>query len=137
MPSFSRALRLLAAIALLVAVAGCAIQPARDDDPWQATNRKIFNFNQKFDNAVAKPVARGYVKVTSAEVRLMVSNFFDNLQMPISIVNDVLQVRPVGAAQNTGRFLVNSTIGLAGLFDPAGKLGLHQDTTDFGVTLAR
>ncbi|EQD78150.1 VacJ-like lipoprotein, partial [mine drainage metagenome] len=137
MPSFSRALRLLAATALLVAVAGCAIQPARDDDPWQATNRKIFNFNQKFDNAVAKPVARGYVKVTSAEVRLMVSNFFDNLQMPISIVNDVLQVRPVGAAQNTGRFLVNSTIGLAGLFDPAGKLGLHQDTTDFGVTLAR
>ncbi|MHB1616333.1 MAG: MlaA family lipoprotein [Metallibacterium sp.] len=137
MPSFSRAPRLLAAIALLVAVAGCAIQPARDDDPWQGMNRKVFNFNQKFDNAVAKPVARGYVKVTSAEVRLMVSNFFDNLQMPISIVNDVLQVRPVGAAQNTGRFLVNSTIGLAGLFDPAGKLGLHQDTTDFGVTLAR
>lgn len=137
MPPFPRALRLLATIALLVAVAGCAIQPARDDDPWQGMNRKVFNFNQKFDNAVAKPVARGYVKVTSAEVRLMVSNFFDNLQMPISIVNDMLQVRPVGAAQNTGRFLVNSTIGLAGLFDPAGKLGLHQDTTDLGVTLAR
>ena len=100
-------------------------------------NRKVFNFNQKFDNAIAKPVARGYVKVTSAEVRLMVSNFFDNLQMPISIVNDVLQVRPIGAARNTGRFLVNSTVGLAGLFDPAGKLGLHADPTDFGVTLAR
>ena len=137
MPAFPRTLRLLATVTLLVAVAGCAIQPARDEDPWQGMNRKVFNFNQKFDNAIAKPVARGYVKVTSAEVRLLVSNFFDNLQMPISIVNDVLQVRPVGAAQNTGRFLVNSTIGLAGLFDPAGKLGLRADPTDFGVTLAR
>ncbi len=137
MPAFPRTLRLLATVTLLVAVAGCAIQPARDEDPWQGMNRKVFNFNQKFDNAIAKPVARGYVKVTSAEVRLMVSNFFDNLQMPISIVNDVLQVRPIGAARNTGRFLVNSTVGLAGLFDPAGKLGLHADLTDFGVTLAR
>ncbi len=130
-------LRPLLAFLALGVLAGCAIQPARNDDPWQHYNRKVFDFNQSFDRTVAQPVARGYVKVTSPEVRLMVSNFFDNLQMPISIVNDLLQVRPLGAARNTGRFVVNTTIGLAGLFDPAGVMGLRQDRTDFGVTLAR
>ena len=132
----TRILRVASSL-LVLTLAGCATQPAHNDDPWQPYNRKIFNFNEKFDTAVAKPVARGYVDVTSPEVRLMVSNFFNNLQMPISIVNDVLQVRPAGAARNTGRFIVNSTVGLAGLFDPAGTLGLHEDPTDFGVTLAR
>lgn len=137
MPPLARVLRLAAVLALFTAVTGCAIQPARDQDPWQGMNRKVFAFNQKFDTVVARPVARGYVKVTSANVRLLVSNFFDNLQLPISIVNNVLQVRPADAATDTGRFLINSTIGLAGLFDPASQLGLHEDRTDFGVTLAR
>ena len=137
MPASVRVLRFLATVLVLAMTAGCAIQPARNDDPWQSYNRKVFNFNQKFDNAIAKPVARGYVDVTSPQVRLMVGNFFANLQMPISIVNDLLQVRPDGAARNTGRFLVNSTVGLAGLFDPANKMGLRADPTDLGVTLAR
>ncbi len=136
MPPKTRSL-LVASGLLVLALAGCATQPAHNDDPWQPYNRKIFNFNEKFDTAVAKPVAHGYVDVTSPEVRLMVSNFFNNLQMPISIVNDVLQVRPAGAARNAGRFIVNSTVGLAGLFDPANTFGLHEDPTDFGVTLAR
>ena len=137
MPASVRVLRFLATVLVLAMTAGCAIQPARNDDPWQSYNRKVFNFNQKFDNAIAKPVARGYVEVTSPQVRLMVGNFFANLQMPISIVNDLLQVRPDGAARNTGRFLVNSTVGLAGLFDPPNKMGLRADPTDLGVTLAR
>ena len=137
MPAPVRVLRSLATVLVLAMAAGCAIQPARNDDPWQSYNRKVFNFNQKFDNAIAKPVARGYVNVTSPQVRLMVGNFFANLQMPISIANDLLQVRPDGAARNTGRFLVNSTIGLAGLFDPANNMGLRAHPTDLGVTLAR
>ena len=137
MPAPVRVLRSLATMLVLAMAAGCAIQPARNDDPWQSYNRKVFNFNQKFDNAIAKPVARSYVEVTSPQVRLMVGNFFANLQMPISIVNDLLQVRPDGAARNTGRFLVNSTIGLAGLFDPANNMGLRADPTDLCVTLAR
>ncbi len=125
---------LLLSLSLL---AGCATQPARVEDPWQNYNRKVFAFNEKFDHAVAKPVARAYVKVTSPDVRLMVSNFFGNLQMPIDIVNDALQLQVGDAVRNTGRFVVNSTLGIAGLFDPAGGMGLRAEPTDFGVTLAR
>ena len=122
---------------IVLFLAGCAIQPAKQEDPLQSMNRKVFAFNEKVDNYVVKPIAKGYVKITSANVRSLVSNFYSNLLLPISIVNDLLQARVGGAAEDTGRLVVNSTIGLAGLFDPANKLGLKLDETDFGVTLAR
>lgn len=124
------------AVALL-SLAGCAIQPPKTEDPWQNVNRKTFAFNEKVDRAVVRPVAVGYRKVTTATMRKLIGNFYSNIELPVSIVNDLLQARPAGAARNTGRFAVNTTIGLLGFFDPASELGLTLDKTDFGVTLAR
>jgi len=124
----------LVAIALL---AGCAIAKPRTDDPLEHYNRKVFAFNDKLDKAVIRPVAVGYRKVTNPPVRRSVSDFFTNIRMPITVANDLLQVRPLQAAQSTGRFLVNLTLGIGGFFDPASQLGLPLEDNDFGVTLAR
>ncbi|KZV15089.1 hypothetical protein F511_38584 [Dorcoceras hygrometricum] len=131
--------RLLAALLLLAValLAGCAIAPPRTDDPLQKVNRKVYAFNDTLDKAVLRPAAVGYRKVTNPPVRRSVSNFFTNIQMPITIANDLLQARPSQALGSTGRFLINLTIGVGGFFDPASKMGLPLQTTDFGITLAR
>jgi phospholipid-binding lipoprotein MlaA len=122
---------------LVLALAGCATAKPRNDDPWEKFNRSMYAFNDAADKAVIRPVAAGYRKVTSANVRRVVSNFYDNIKMPITIVNNVLQGDPRRAAKNTGRFVVNTTIGFVGLFDPASEMNLPLDETDFGVTLAK
>lgn len=132
-----RPLARTALAAALLSLVGCAIQPPKTEDPWQHFNRKTFAFNEKVDKAVVRPVAVGYRKVTTVAMRKLIGNFYSNIELPVSIVNDLLQVRPSGAARNTGRFAVNTTIGLLGFFDPASELGLTLDKTDFGVTLAR
>ncbi|HKR76890.1 MAG TPA: VacJ family lipoprotein [Rhodanobacter sp.] len=124
----------LLAVALL---AGCAIAPPRTDDPLQKVNRKVYAFNDTLDKAVLRPAAVGYRKVTNPPVRRSVNNFFTNIQMPITVANDLLQARPSEALGSTGRFLINLTIGVGGIFDPATKMGLPLQTTDFGITLAR
>lgn len=124
----------LLAVALL---AGCAIAPPRTDDPLQKVNRKVYAFNDTLDKAVLRPAAVGYRKVTNPPVRRSVNNFFTNIQMPITIANDLLQARPSQALGSTGRFLINLTVGVGGIFDPATKLGLPLEKTDFGITLAR
>ncbi len=136
MPSSKNIMRALLTGCTLFLLLGCAVQPARQEDPWQAMNRKIFTFNEKVDTYVGKPISKTYLKVTTANTRLMISNFYSNIRLPISIVNDLMQVQLEGAAKNTGRLVVNTTIGLAGIFDPASELGLNLDQTDFGVTLA-
>lgn len=124
----------LLAVALL---AGCAIAPPRTDDPLQKVNRKVYAFNDRLDKAVLRPAAVGYRKITNPPVRRSVSNFFTNIEMPITVANDLLQARPSDALGSTGRFLINLTIGVGGIFDPATKMGLPLQTTDFGITLAR
>ena len=124
----------LLAVALL---AGCAIAPPRTDDPLQKVNRKVYAFNDTLDKAVLRPAAVGYRKVTNPPVRRSVNNFFTNIQMPITVANDLLQARPSEALGSTGPFLINLTIGVGGLFDPATKMGLPLQKTDFGITLAR
>ncbi|MEO7431523.1 MAG: VacJ family lipoprotein [Dokdonella sp.] len=126
----------LIALSVLL-LAGCTIAKPRNDDPWEGFNRKVYKFNDAADKAVIRPVAAGYRKITSSDMRRIVSNFFANARMPITIVNDVLQVAPKAALHNTGRFVINSTVGFAGLFDPASELKLPPDDTDFGVTLAK
>ncbi|HXS73504.1 MAG TPA: VacJ family lipoprotein [Rhodanobacteraceae bacterium] len=125
---------MIAAIALL---AGCAIAPPRTDDPLQHLNRKTYAFNKTLDKVAIRPVAVAYRKVTTPKSRELVSNFFSNVRLPITIVNDVLQAHPVDALKSTGRLAVNSTVGLLGIFDPASEMKLPLDETDFGVTLAR
>ena len=126
----------LVLLAVMV-LAGCAIAPPRTDDPLQKVNRKVYAFNDTLDKAVLRPAAVGYRKVTTPGVRRSVNNFFTNIELPITVANDLLQARPSQALGNTGRFLINLTVGVAGIFDPASKLGLPLQTTDFGITLAR
>ncbi len=126
----------LAALVLLF-LAGCAIAPPRTDDPLQNVNRKVYAFNDRLDKAVLRPAAVTYRAITNPPVRRSVNNFFTNIQMPVTVANDLLQARPADALGGTGRFLINLTIGVGGIFDPATRMGLPLKTTDFGITLAR
>ncbi|MBO9717606.1 MAG: VacJ family lipoprotein [Pseudoxanthomonas sp.] len=104
-------------------------------DPWEPMNRRIHAFNNAIDRAVARPLALAYVAVVPQPMRLGVTNFFDNLGSPLTFVNQVLQGRPRDAIQTLGRFLVNSTLGIGGVFDPASDLKMKRRSEDFGQTL--
>ncbi|MEO7773938.1 MAG: VacJ family lipoprotein [Steroidobacteraceae bacterium] len=133
--------RLLAVLATLLTFAGCASLPqgARPDprDRFERFNRSMFAFNQTLDKAVARPIAVGYRKITPKPVRTSVSNFFGNLGYPTVIVNDLLQGKLKPFAQDTGRLLVNTTIGIGGLFDPATRMGLGANDEDLGQTFGK
>ena len=104
-------------------------------DPWEKYNRKMHAFNNAVDQAIAKPLAQGYVKAVPRPVRLGVSNFFSNLGQPVSAINALLQGKPKQAGQTVGRFLMNSTLGIGGIFDPASDAKLPRKSEDFGQTL--
>ncbi|HET9031609.1 MAG TPA: VacJ family lipoprotein [Dokdonella sp.] len=123
--------------AALLALAGCTIAKPRTDDPWEKFNRKVYHFNVKVDNAVIRPTAVVYRKITTPNMRRVISNFFANIRMPITIANDALQGEIKDALKSTGRFVINTTVGFLGFFDPASKLHLPQQESDFAVTLAK
>lgn len=104
-------------------------------DPWEKLNRRVHAFNNVVDRRVARPLANAYVRVVPRPVRNRVSNFFDNLGQPVTIVNSVLQGKGTQAWESLGRFLLNSTIGLGGLFDPASRANIPNYNEDFGQTL--
>ena len=106
-------------------------------DPWEPFNRAMFTFNDRLYFWVLKPVAEGYSAVVPEPARVSVGNFFSNLRAPIRFVNCLLQANIIGASTELFRFMLNSTIGLAGLFDPAGgeEIGLLRQDEDFGQTL--
>ena len=104
-------------------------------DPWEKLNRKTHRFNNAVDRTIARPLAKGYVKVVPRPVRLGVSNFFSNLGEPITTLNSLLQGKPRQAAQSFGRFLLNTTVGIGGIFDPASDANLPRKNEDFGQTL--
>jgi phospholipid-binding lipoprotein MlaA len=124
---------------LALSFAGCAAVPGKPDprDPWERFNRSSFAFNDRLDRAVAKPVAKAYKKVTPRVVRTGVSNFVSNLGSLTTIANDVLQGKLRQAGSDTGRFLLNTTLGLGGLFDPASAAGIDRGNEDFGQTLGK
>jgi phospholipid-binding lipoprotein MlaA len=105
-------------------------------DPWARLNRSIYRFNARFDAAIFLPVADTYGRLPSP-LRHGVSNFFLNLSEPKSALNYLLQWRPVSGLRSVGRFVVNTTLGIGGLFDVASHLRLANPLTGFGVTLAR
>jgi phospholipid-binding lipoprotein MlaA len=104
-------------------------------DPWERFNRKVHRLNNVVDRRVARPLARAYVRLTPRPVRLGVSNFFNNLGQPIAAVNALLQGKPKQAAQSLGRFVLNTTLGIGGVFDPASDTPLPNRSEDFGQTL--
>jgi phospholipid-binding lipoprotein MlaA len=104
-------------------------------DPYEKMNRAMFERNQRINHAVIYPVAKAYHNTVPDPVRKSVSNFASNLGEPMVFANDVLQLRLGAAATTAGRFAMNSTIGVGGLFDVASKEKLAQQTGDFGQTL--
>jgi phospholipid-binding lipoprotein MlaA len=126
---------------LLLLAGGCAVNipenaGSSDVDPWEPMNRRIDWFNSKVDRATLKPIAKGYNKVVPEFMRKGVTNFSTNLRGPLHIINNFLQGDAGEGASETGRFLVNSTAGVLGLFDVATRMGLERHEEDFGQTLA-
>lgn len=126
---------LLTALAGGVVLAGCASTAANPEDPYEPFNRQMYAFNDNLDRAVIAPVAKGYRAVTNEPVRTGVSNFVKNLGEPVTFANEVLQGRFGAAAGTAGRFLLNSTVGIVGLLNPAEDVGLGRVDEDFGQTL--
>ena len=104
-------------------------------DPWEKYNRGVHSFNNAVDRAVARPLATAYVNVVPQFARTGVSNFFSNLRSPLTVVNQLLQGHADDAWDTLGRFLMNSTFGIGGLFDPASKAMVPKRSEDFGQTL--
>jgi phospholipid-binding lipoprotein MlaA len=105
-------------------------------DPYENTNRAIFDFNEGLDRSVLVPVASAYRTVIPPVARDMIHDFLQNLNAPIIFANDVLQAQPGLAAETAGRALINTTIGFGGIFDVAAKFGIPFHTNDLGITLA-
>ncbi len=126
----------LATAACLLAVAGMAHAQSAID-PLEGWNRAVFGFNEGLDAAVLKPVATGYKNVVPELVRSGVGNVFGNIGDGWSAINQLLQGKPVAAAQMTMRVATNTLFGIAGLFDVAGDLGIERQPEDFGQTLGR
>lgn len=108
-----------------------------DADPWEAINRPIFTFNDYADRYVLRPLAKGYQRVTPDPVEKGVTNVFNNLGEISNILNNLLQGKFRDSASDSGRFLVNSTVGIVGIFDIASRWGLERHNEDFGQTLGR
>jgi phospholipid-binding lipoprotein MlaA len=138
-----------AALLLLVLLPpGCATAPPASDpealaeyrannDPLEPANRAIHAFNERLDRAVARPVAVGYRNYIPGPVRRGVRNALNNLRSPVILLNDMLQGQSRRAGDTLGRFVLNSTLGLGGVFDVAeGRFGVPRHTEDFGQTLA-
>lgn len=113
-----------------------SVQASQDRDPWEGWNRNVHEFNEVMDTYVARPVAKGYRFITPRFVRTGVSNFFSNLGEVPTTVNDLLQAKPGDALKSSGRFVINSTIGIFGLFDVASWIGIEEHKEDLGQTLA-
>jgi phospholipid-binding lipoprotein MlaA len=125
----------LAAAAWLVAAGAAQAQSA--NDPLEGWNRAVFGFNEGLDAAVLKPVATGYTAVVPELVRIGVHNFIGNFRDGWSAINQLLQAKPVAAAQMTVRVATNTLFGIGGLFDLASDLGIERRSEDFGQTLGR
>lgn len=120
---------------LCLGLGGCASPSHNPKDPFESFNRGAYKFNDALDKAVLKPVAKGYNTVMPAPARTGLSNFFSNLNDVTVAANDLLQFKVKQAASDTGRILVNTTVGVLGLIDVATPIGLEKHNEDFGQTL--
>lgn len=107
------------------------------DDPYEPLNRKIFVFNSFLDYILLKPVAKSYKILVPDYAKDRVGNFVDNLTVPVTVVNNTLQLRMRDTIIGTWQFIINTTLGIGGLFDVASKMGIHTEPQTFGSTLAR
>jgi phospholipid-binding lipoprotein MlaA len=134
------ALSALCALALGLAVSGCSTpspEALAQHDPWEATNRDTFAFDVWVEHHVAEPVDDGYRAVVPEPAREGIHNATTNLHEPIVLANDALQGDGKKVVRTLGRIVINSTIGLGGLIDVAGKIGMPYHDNDFGITLGQ
>lgn len=135
------------AACLLTGLAGCATKPPasdpdalaayqQNDDPLEPMNRKLYSFNNALDTYFMKPVAQGWRYAVPRPVRNHVGDFLSNLHTPVVFINDILEAKSRRAGDSLVRFVVNSTIGLGGIFDIATGWGYPEHEADFGITLA-
>ncbi|HWU54523.1 MAG TPA: VacJ family lipoprotein [Rhizomicrobium sp.] len=130
----------VSALALSLVLSACSTPSAESlaqNDPWEKTNRDIFDFDVKVDHAVARPIAKGYRTVVPEPVRDGIHNAITNLNSPVVLANDVLQGDGDKAVNTAGRIVINSTVGIGGLIDVASKIGIPGHDNDFGITLGK
>jgi phospholipid-binding lipoprotein MlaA len=130
----------MTALALSLTLGACSTptpESMAQNDPWEKTNRDIFDFDVRLDHAVARPIAKGYRDVVPEPVRDGIHNAITNLNAPVVLANDVLQGDGDKAANTFGRIVINSTVGLGGLIDVASKVGIPGHENDFGITLGK
>jgi len=123
----------------LILLSGCSYQNELINDPidpLENRNRSIYTFNENLDEAILEPAADGYDYITPKFLQKGFNNFFDNINYPVTIINQLLQGNIGESLQDTLRFTINTTIGVFGLFDPASSMGLTEHDEDFGQTLA-
>jgi phospholipid-binding lipoprotein MlaA len=119
-------------------VTACSQAPnALDNDPLELVNRKTHELNKFVDSNFISPTSVGYSALVPDPLEISLSNFSGNLSLPGKVVNNILQFDLKAAGQNLSRFIVNSSIGLLGIFDPANRIGLYENSSDFGQTLHR
>ena len=131
--------RVLGLSLVIILASGCASnqeKSAASPDPIEPANRAFFSFNEGLDKHLIKPIAEGYVSITPAPVRSAVTNFFNNLAYLNVVLHSFLQGKLSQGFSDAGRFVMNSTLGLGGLFDVATDAGLERHQEDFGQTLA-
>jgi phospholipid-binding lipoprotein MlaA len=128
-----------ATIILLLLLAGCAAKNGTgqedNSDPFESVNRGIYRFNDFADTWALRPLAKGYVWIAPSVIRTGFNNFFDNLFYPVDIMNVLLQGKFAATVEGLGRFGMNTTLGFAGILDPATDAGLEKLDEDFGQTL--
>jgi phospholipid-binding lipoprotein MlaA len=133
-------LPVISALALSLVLGACSTpspESLAQNDPWEKTNRDIFDFDVRLDHAVARPIAKGYRAAVPEPVREGIHNAITNLNSPVVLANDVLQGDGDKAVNTAGRIVINSTVGLGGLIDVASKIGIPGHDNDFGITLGK
>jgi len=130
----------ISAFAISMMLGACSTpspESLAQNDPWEKTNRDIFDFDVRMDHAVARPIAKGYRAAVPEPVRDSIHNALSNLNSPVVLANDVLQGDGEKAANTAGRIVINSTVGIGGLIDVASKIGIPGHENDFGITLGK
>lgn len=129
--------KICSSVISVLLLTSCAHKGPNPEDPYEPFNRKIHSFNMGFDAIVLKPPATLYKAIVPGIVRKSINNAYNNLDLIPSVANDLLQAEGKWAIKDTWRFLINSTLGVAGLFDVAQSFGLPSHSNDLGLTFAK
>ncbi|MDF1677256.1 MAG: VacJ family lipoprotein [Legionellaceae bacterium] len=131
------AIKKVSLAAALLGLASCVTVGPNPDDPYEAINRKIFAFNTQFDKHIVQPPTKFYVAAIPAPIRAGINNIYNNINMLPTVANDVLQADFQQAILDTWRFIINSSMGIGGIFDVAGQCTLPMHENDLGITFAK